>query len=190
MLRGAPVLGHARRIAEELRPELQDWIIESDTEGTPASRDDRADVYQKAKKALNDISLGTRKDYHKDGQIHIPHADFPISDRVKLGLSPIVMGPNRRTPAVIYGRFGIGDMSFGSLSQNAVESLASAAAFGLNFLNAKEEQGSIETLRRPKKMGMIATGEGSATPYHLNGVRIEVPFKRRLAWGIAYAAPL
>ena len=130
--------------------------------------------------------MGTRKDYQKDGQIHIPHADFPIPDRIKLTLAPIVIGPNRRIPAVVYGRFGIGDMSYGSLGQSAVESLTTGAAFGLRFLNDKADQGSQDELRLPKKMGMIATGEGSATPYHLNGVRIEVPLKRKLAWGTAY----
>ncbi len=160
-----PILAHFRRFAELIRPEIQQYWIERDTEGKPASRDDRSFVYASSKDEPTDISFGTKRDYHKPGQIHIRNNTFPISDREKIDLPPIVIGPRRRTPAIVHGRFGIGDMSFGSLGQNAVESLASGAG-----------RAGI----------LLSTGEGGLTPYHLNGVRVDVTPIDRIAWGCAF----
>lgn len=160
-----PLLAHCRRFAELIRPEIQQYWIERDTEGKPASRDDRSWCYAAAKDEPTDISFGTKRDYHKPGQIHIRNNTFPIPDRVPIHLKPLVIGPNCRIPAVLHGRFGVGDMSFGSLGQNAIEALASGAA-----------RAGI----------LLSTGEGGLTPYHLNGVKIQPTWPQYVAWAIAY----
>jgi glutamate synthase domain-containing protein 2 len=164
--RAFPVLAHFRRFAELIRPEIQQYWIERDTEGKPATRDDRSFCYAASKGELTDISFGTKRDYHKPGQIHIRNATFPVPDREPIDLPPIVLGPGRRHPAFIWGRLGVGDMSFGSLGRNAVEALASGAG----------------------KAGiLLSTGEGGLTPYHLNGVYIKPAFTQYVAWACAYA---
>lgn len=163
--RAFPGLAHFRRFAELIRPEIQQYWIEKDTEGKPANRDDRSFVYASSKNELNDISFGTKRDYHKPGQIHIRNHTFPVSDREKIELPPIVIGPNRRIPAIVWGRFGVGDMSFGSLGRNAVEALASGAG-----------RAGI----------LLSTGEGGLSPYHQNGVFAKVTVYTRLAWLFAY----
>lgn len=176
--RSFPFFAHLRQFFELIRDEIRQYLIEDDTEGKPASRDDRSFVYQAAKNELNDISFGTKRDYHKPGQIHIPNSAFPIPDREPIELAPIVLGPNRRVPAILHGRFGIGDMSFGSLGANAVQSLSSGAKFGLKFM---------EKPNGPKKPGLICTGEGSLTEYHRNGVHIKPTTAQKFAWAGAFA---
>jgi glutamate synthase domain-containing protein 2 len=163
--RSFPLLAHFRRFAELIRPEIQQYWIERDTEGKPASRDDRSFCYAAAKGDPTDISFGTKRDYHKPGQIHIRNNTFPIPDKTPIKLAPIVLGPKCEKPAFIWGRFGVSDMSFGSLGRNAVESLSSGAG---------------------RAGVLISTGEGGLTPYHLNGVYVKATWPRRIAWGYAY----
>ncbi len=173
--RAFPLLARLRWLAEMIRPEIQQYWIERDTDNRPnGTRQDWEFCIGASKNQLHDISLGTSKDYHKPGQIHIRNQTFPISDREEIELAPLVLGGTRRnadnslkckTPAFIHGRFGIGDMSFGSLGQNAVESLASGAG---------------------RSGILLSTGEGGLTPYHLNGTRIDPSWKEKLAWGVAY----
>lgn len=175
--RAFPFFAHLRSFFELIRDEIRQYIIEDDTEGKPASRDDRTFVYQAAKNELNDISFGTKRDYHKPGQIHIPNSGFAVPDREPIDLAPIVLGPNRRVPAKLYGRFGVGDMSFGSLGANAVQSLSSGAKYGLKFMETDGES-------RP---GLICTGEGGLTEYHTNGVHVKPNWSQRFGWAGAFA---
>ncbi len=49
ILRNYPVVGHLRFLLESFRPEIRQYIIESDHDEVPFSREDRALVYQRAK---------------------------------------------------------------------------------------------------------------------------------------------
>jgi glutamate synthase domain-containing protein 2 len=179
ILRAALVLGHFRRGAEEVRPELQDWILERDGDGTPAPRYIRAEVIQFAKKEQHEVPLGTKLDYRKKGLIRIPHADPEtiLADSEEIRLKPIVIGPYCAQPWISYGRLHVGDASFGSLGQNAVESLSSGAKFALRFM---------QTWYGQEVHGCIHTGEGGLTPYHLNGVFIDPTWQQRVAQSYAY----
>src|SRR5699024_5667470 len=46
LLRNFPVIAHMRYLLEYIRPEIQQYFIENDTEGTPFSKDVRNTVYQ------------------------------------------------------------------------------------------------------------------------------------------------
>ena len=50
VLRNYPLSAHIRFILEEIRPEIRQYFLESEKDGTPFSRDKRAMVYQRAKR--------------------------------------------------------------------------------------------------------------------------------------------
>ena len=54
-----PVLGHMRFIFEGVRPEIRQYLIESDQDEEPFSRDDRSLVYQRAKGQEDARPFGT-----------------------------------------------------------------------------------------------------------------------------------
>lgn len=177
--RSFPLISRLRWVAEEIRPEIQQYWIERDTDPNPGgTRNEWGWCVGAAKNQLHDISLGTGEDYHKPGKIHISNATFPISDREPINLKPLVLGGGRRNPdgtlkcrhpAFLYGRFGVSDMSFGSLGQNATESLASGAG---------------------RAGVMLSTGEGGLTDYHVNGVHYEPTWQNYVGWACAYPLSL
>ena len=64
VLRNYPLMAHIRFILEEIRPEIRQYFLESEKDGTPFSRDKRALVYQRAKKALDKRPFGTQNDVY------------------------------------------------------------------------------------------------------------------------------
>ena len=57
VLRNYPVIGHLRYILEFIRPEIQQYYIETDNSGTPYSRETRSLIYQKAKGEFGKLLL-------------------------------------------------------------------------------------------------------------------------------------
>src|SRR5262245_28896182 len=51
--RNYPILAHIRFILEKVRPEIRQYFLESETDGTPFNRSKRAIAYQRAKGALD-----------------------------------------------------------------------------------------------------------------------------------------
>jgi glutamate synthase domain-containing protein 2 len=146
ILRNYPVIGHMRFLFEGIRPEIRQYLIESDQDEEPFSRDDRSLVYQRAKGVEDKRPFGTRERVYDAGYewlthsmvpVHIENADF----RTRIG------GPDCRQPydASIYN---ISAMSFGALSANA-----------------------ILALNRGARKGGFAhdTGEGGISRYHREG---------------------
>ena len=144
ILRIYPVLGHARWAAEAIRPEIQQYFIESNTDGRPFDRDARTMIYRRAKGLGSDDAYGTQNDITSAGYDHILHASSPLEPmtsppRVRLG------GPDCTQPYDT-SMLNISSMSFGSLSGNAV--------MAMNY-GAKEGGFAQET------------GEGGLSEYHL-----------------------
>lgn len=146
VLRNYPVLGHIRYFFEMIRPEIRQYLIESDDEEVPFSREARAIVYQRAKNVEDKRPFGTKMKVYSGGYQWLTHSIRPkkISDydfRIKIG------GPDCKQPymASIYN---ISAMSFGALSANA-----------------------ISALNRGAKIGGFAhdTGEGGISRYHKQG---------------------
>jgi hypothetical protein len=52
VLRNYPLTAHIRFILEGIRPEIRQYFLESEKDGTPFSRDKRAIVYQRAKEGV------------------------------------------------------------------------------------------------------------------------------------------
>jgi hypothetical protein len=67
ILRLYPVIGHLRFLLESIRPEIQQYFVESDTNGTPFSREFRALVYQRAKGQRDTRPFGTQFDVYRNG---------------------------------------------------------------------------------------------------------------------------
>lgn len=51
--RNYPILAHIRFMLEKVRPEIRQYFLESETDGTPFNRSKRAVAYQRAKGALD-----------------------------------------------------------------------------------------------------------------------------------------
>ena len=142
--RNFPVIGHMRYLFEMIRPEINQYFIESNTDGTPFSREERSVVYQRSKKVTDTIPFGTQRNVYENGYEYVPHSISPVHVDPK-GLRVLVGGKNCHKP-YLASIFNISAMSYGSLSTNAVRALNGGAHDGHFAHN---------------------TGEGGLSPYHL-----------------------
>jgi len=60
ILRNYPVLGNLRWILESIRPEIRQYLMESDHDQEPFSRDERSIVYQRSKGAEDKRPFGRK----------------------------------------------------------------------------------------------------------------------------------
>ncbi|HLG88833.1 MAG TPA: FMN-binding glutamate synthase family protein [Alphaproteobacteria bacterium] len=143
ILRSYPIAAHIRFLLEDVRPEIRQYFLESDTDGTPFARDTRSIVYQRAKSQLDKRPLGTQLDVYGPRYEWLNHSLSP-SDPAKEPFRIKVGGPDCKRPYSA-SVFNISAMSFGALSANAIRSLNKGA-----------------------KMGGFAhdTGEGGLSRYH------------------------
>lgn len=142
--RNFPLIGRGRYLLEMIRPEINQYFVESNSDGKPFSRNDRSVVYQRAKGELDTMPFGTQRDVYATGYEWINHSLAPVradpsSDRVLVG------GSTCKQPYSA-SIFNVSAMSYGSLSKNAVLALNSGAKIGGFAHN---------------------TGEGGLSPYHL-----------------------
>lgn len=144
VLRNYPVIGHLRYMLEFIRPEIQQYFIESDKSGAPYSREIRSLIYQKSKGVRDTIAFGTKNDITEVGyQFSYPSLSPKevSSDKARI----IIGGKDCKKPYNA-SRLNISGMSFGALSPNAIRSLNKGAYIGEFAQN---------------------TGEGSISSYHL-----------------------
>jgi glutamate synthase domain-containing protein 2 len=143
VLRNYPVLGHFRYLFEFVRPEINQYFVESNTDGKPFSREQRSVVYQRAKNVTQTLPLGTQRDVYSQGYEWINHSfvaqpPLEVPPRITIGTS---------TCAQPYAAalLNVSAMSYGSLSKAAVRALNGGAKLGGFYHN---------------------TGEGGFSPYH------------------------
>ena len=159
ILRNFPVVGHARFFIERFGPELRQYIVASNDEERPFTRDQRSWIYASSKLENNYFGFGTDNDMeHVAGYPIIKHRTFmgpgattaPHGDELVPVPAAKVMGSARgRRHAFRPGSVvNVSGMSFGSLSGAAIEALNRGAALA----------GSLQN-----------TGEGALSPYHRNG---------------------
>ncbi len=130
VLRNYPVIGHLRFLAEFVRIEIRQYFIESDTEATPFSRQQRSLVYQRAKNQSDKRPFGTQLDVGAAGYEWINHSMAPTAldsheFRIEVGT-----GGTSCTQPYSASVFNISAMSFGALSANAILALNAGAARG------------------------------------------------------------
>jgi glutamate synthase domain-containing protein 2 len=160
ILRNFPILGHFRFLLEAVGPELRQYIVTGNDEERPFNRDQRRWVYASSKQQNNYFGFGTDNDLelspnhlifkhavfgHDDVRPGMPHYDPAY--RIPCGK---VLGGARgrkqafRPESMIY----VSAMSFGSLSENAVQ----AINHGVKLAGALHN-----------------TGEGGIAPHHDHG---------------------
>ena len=144
VLRNFPLLGHVRYLFEMVRPEIQQYFIESNTDAFPIEREFRNIVYQRAKGELETQPFGTQRDVYRIGYEWAAHSLAPVPPLEEPPRIP-VGGPDCRQPYSC-SMLNISAMSFGALSSHAVLALNAGAKAGGFAHN---------------------TGEGGLSPYHL-----------------------
>ncbi len=142
--RNYPIAGRLRYWAEEMRPKINQYFVESNTDGVPFNREQRSVVYQRAKGEVDTLPFGTQHDVYADGYEWVSHSMSPTHLEVN-DLRVTIGGPDCKLPYSA-SVFNISAMSYGSLSKNAILALNGAARDG-NFSHN--------------------TGEGGLSPYHL-----------------------
>lgn len=140
-----PIIGHLRYMIESVGPEFRQYIIESDHQESPFSRNQRSLVYQRSKNVSDVRSFGANLNMKQDNYewaTHSMKASNIATENIR-----IVVGEERAKPYKM-SVFNISAMSFGALSGNAITALNTGA-----------------------RMGGFAqdTGEGSVSPYHKKG---------------------
>ncbi len=142
--RNFPVIGHGRYLLEMIRPEINQYFIESNNDGRPFSRNDRSVVYQRAKGDLDTLPFGTQKDVYAAGYEWINHSLAP--KHPDPSAARVLVGGPQCTQPYSASILNVSAMSYGSLSKNAVLALNTGAKLGGFAHN---------------------TGEGGLSPYHL-----------------------
>ncbi len=115
ILRNYPVLGHMRWVFEGIRPEIRQYLIESERDEDPFSREERSLVYGRAKDAEDRRPFGTRDDVYASGFAWLLHSASPKPHgdgnfRVNIG------GADCAKPYDI-SLYNISAMSFGALGR-------------------------------------------------------------------------
>lgn len=160
ILHNFPIVGHFRYWLETIGPELRQYIVTSNDEERPFSRDQRRWVYASSKRENNYFGFGTDNDVERaSGYLVIKHSSFPVAAPVpgEPGHDPdhpapcakILGGHRGRAKAFRPGSIvNLSAMSFGSLSAAAVEAINRGCYIA----------GALHN-----------TGEGGIAPYHLHG---------------------
>lgn len=144
--RNFPLIGRLRYFFEMIRPEIQQYFIESDTDGAPINRSDRSVIYQRAKKQIDTTPFGTQYNVYAEGYEWMTHSITPHDFHTMNHHPRVRFGGERCTQPYDASVLNISAMSFGSLSGRAVEALNAGAKLG-NFAHN--------------------TGEGGISPHHL-----------------------
>jgi len=126
--RNYPVTARFRWLFEAIRPELRQYLFESDKDGEPYPRDQRALVYQRAKNVNDFRPFGTELDVYADGYEWINHSVAPKPEQSD-GFR-ITIGGKACMQPYSASVLNISAMSFGALSANAIRALNRGAKLG------------------------------------------------------------
>lgn len=142
--RNYPIIGHARYLIEAVRPELRQYLFETESEELPFSRTQRSLVYARAKNDPDQRPFGTILDTYVNGYDFIGHSvrPAPVPDAKEFRIQ---VGNDQCSKPYRISVFNVSAMSFGALSANAIMALNKGAMIG-GFAHD--------------------TGEGSISPHH------------------------
>lgn len=143
-----PVIGHFRYLLESFRPEIQQYFVETDIEGTPVNRMFRSLIYERSKNVNDTTPFGTKYNVYRVGYECMTHSLYPLKLEELEKRPMLLIGGKDCEQPYNSSILNISAMSFGALSKNAVLALNKGA-----------------------KMGEFAhnTGEGGISPYHVEG---------------------
>src|SRR5262249_24112996 len=135
ILRNFPIIGHFRYLFEAVWPELRQYIVTSNTEERPFSREQRRWIYSSSKKENNYFGFGTDNDLElSPNYLIVKQSAFPLNSphpgaagydpKHRLPSAKILGGYRSRRKAFRpNSAVNISGMSYGSLSGNAVAAL-------------------------------------------------------------------
>ncbi|HSI27589.1 MAG TPA: FMN-binding glutamate synthase family protein [Aeromicrobium sp.] len=129
VLRNYPIIGHARFLMEEIRPEIQQYFVESNTDGRPFDRVTRDLMYDRAKGNHGEKPFGTQRDVNEVGYEFVAHS-LKAKPKPDGDPPPVRIGGPTCTQPYDISMLNVSAMSFGSLSGNAIEALNGGAAIG------------------------------------------------------------
>ncbi len=144
--RNFPLLGRLRYVFEDMRPKIQQYFVENDTDGAPINRIDRSVIYQRAKKQIDTTPFGTQLNVYAEGYEWLSHSIAPLDFHTMDHHPRVRIGNKDCKQPYDASILNISAMSFGSLSSHAVEALNWGAKLGGFAHN---------------------TGEGGISPHHL-----------------------
>ena len=147
--RNYPVVGRFRYLFEHMGEFFRQYFFALDRDELPFNRAQRAWVYRAAKKVDSTIAFGSTRPLNQPGDIIFLNCLFPTLTEDAAPNRPITIGEGyARLPYTTSSLFHISGMSFGAISVPAVRALAHGAQKAGIWMN---------------------TGEGSVSPYHLEG---------------------
>jgi len=146
--RNFPLVGRMRYGIENLGPFLRQYLYDTDRDRLPFNRAERSWVYRAAKNLDNTAAFGSTLDLMQPGTIIFANSVFPVLEQMAEHPRPLPLGPHTPNPYLPQSIFNISGMSFGALSQPAIQALSYGAA---------------------KAGCWMDTGEGGLSPYHLEG---------------------
>lgn len=159
LLRTFPVLGHGRYLVETIGPELRQYVVASNDEERPFSRDQRRYVYSSAKGENTYFGFGSDNDFesaenypiikHRTFAPVLPATHHDDGSDIALPAAKVVGEARGRAkafrPASVVN---VSAMSFGSLSGSAIQAI---------------NEGCLAA------GAMHNTGEGGLSPHHRHG---------------------
>ncbi len=160
VLRNFPIVGHFRYLLEAFGPELRQYIVTSNNEERPFSRDQRRWIGASSHGRSNVFGFGTDDEMESVETLAIiKHSPFPAPEpqEGELGAAPEYAIRCAKTLGAAHGRthafrprsvVNISGMSYGALSPVAIEALNRGA----------EIAGCLQN-----------TGEGGLSPFHRHG---------------------
>ncbi|RAI91464.1 FMN-binding glutamate synthase family protein [Algoriphagus yeomjeoni] len=146
ILRNFPVVGHFRYLLEKISPEIQQYFIETNTDGRPFSRNLRSLVYRRAKNVNDTHPFGTQREINGEDYMALRHSIYAVHTNDED--ARVVIGNEACKQPYSASILNISAMSFGSLSSNAIKALNLGAKKGGFYHN---------------------TGEGGISSYHRQG---------------------
>ena len=160
ILRNFPIIGHFRYLLEMIGPELRQYIVTSNNEERPFSRDERTWVYASSKKQNNYFGFGTDNDLEQSpNHLIVKQSAFPLpelrqgvpgySSEYEIPCAKVLGAARNRAKAFRPESIvNISGMSYGSLSAPAVAALNEGCKLAGCLHN---------------------TGEGGISEHHLHG---------------------
>src|SRR6267142_1336018 len=149
VLRNYPVIGRFRYFFEKQGEYFRQYFFAGDRDEMPFNRATRGWVYRLAKDEGGIIGFGSTFDLREPGSIIFVNAPFPVLEEDRLPTPPLMIGEGYcRCPFEARSIVNISGMSFGAISQPAVQALSRGAELAGCWLD---------------------TGEGRLSSYHLEG---------------------
>lgn len=146
--RNYPVVGRFRHIFTKLGEYFRQYFFAMDREEMPFNRAERDWVYKSSSGGDNTIAFGSTKALTPAGTVIFVNCPFPKLTEDIEEVPALTIGPFADRPYVAQSLVNISGMSFGAISQPAIEALSKGAALAGCWFN---------------------TGEGGLSPYHLSG---------------------